>query len=530
MKKFLVTFLFISATISVLGQTDLIPKVVKTTLGTYVGYANNAGELVIPAQYKEASPFYNGLARVKNDEGLYGFINKNGEEVIPFKFSQANDFYRNTVFGEIKAVGLSFVTEMITEEYKKKTNLSFEYNRGQSLTSTRKVGRSNIINTKGEYMVPFDFEGEATIEGDFVMIYFSKDKKSFSALIDEEHNVVFGPVPGGIHVAENYIIVTYGNAEEINGQYNSLSELYDLEGNRILGVEKRYSQITFGSGNPKFLTVNRKILLGDKVISKTGLIDQQGNEIIQTLFERIVWESDLKLFRVLIESNKYIDNEDLDVYFYANEKGECVEKENVPCPAPPPAGFDYEAFISKGHKIVKDINETAEIPWLYHDSKSKVTTANNSTETEIDKNNSSTGEGQVFIDMNGIWVQSPPPPSNGKIFKIDKIQKNAICGDYKNLAGTQVFEAKLKCIHASEDGYIFYLDYYNRPSWSKGKHYLHVIKKEKKGKIKYKITVFNDFFDTSFEQQKLAYYRYVQTAKLGQKGYNSSWWFWSVYK
>ena len=529
MKNLFVVFLIVSSTISVSGQIDLIPKVVVTTLGTYVGYSNNSGEMVIPAQFKEAHPFYNGLARVKNDEELYGFINKKGEVVIPFKFREANDFYRNTGYGEKKPVDLNFITVTTTEEYQKKSNLGEVYYREQSSTSTRKIGRSGIINTKGEYVVPLVFQGESRIEGDFALIRFTKDKESFSALINEEGKVAFGPVPGNIHVAENNIIVTYLNADEINGQPNYLSVLYDLEGNRILGVEKRYGLIS-ESGNPQFLDVNRNILQGDEVISKNGLIDLQGNEIIQTLYKRIRWESDIKLFRVLIESNKYDDTGESDVFFYANEKGECVAKESVPCPAPPPAGFNYESYISKGHKIVKDINETTQIPWLIKASSTMVTVKNSTGDNKSSaENNTNKGEGPIFTDMNGIWVQSPPPAQGGYIFKINKIQKNALCGDYKYVSETLKFEAKLKCIHANETGYVFYIEFYNRPSFAKGERYLHVFKKVKKGRTTYKIAVFNGFVDTSFEQQKLMYNKYVQTAELRNKGYNSSWWFWSFY-
>lgn len=526
MKTLLATFLFASTIISVCGQTVLTPKKIVTTIGEYYGYANSSGEMIIPAQFKEAQLFYNGLARVKNDKDLYGFINETGEVVIPFKYNFADDFYWSNNFGKKKEVGLSQVAILVTEEVKKKHNLGEVYYNGQSSTTTRKVRRKGIINLKGEYVVPLNFEGDAKVEGDFAKIQFSKNRESFSALLDAEGNVRFGPVPGGIDVTENNIIVIYNNAAKINGSLNFASELYDLDGNRLFGVEKRYGLMN-ESANPKFLDVERVISKGDEVIYKYGLIDIRGNEIIKTLYERIIWENDLKLFRVIIKSDEYNDNGELGVFFYANEKGECIAKGNVPCPAPPPAGFDYEAYVSEGHSIVKNLNATAEIPWLNDSDKLQ---ANASTPNTVKEDGVNAGVGPIFSEMNGTWVETPVPAQNGTIFKINKIQKNAVCGDYKRFAGTQISEAKLKCIHADETGFVFHLEFYNRPSYARGQEYLHVSKKVKKEKVTYKCVVFNGLIDKSFEQQKILYHKYVQTAELGRKGYNSSWWFWSVYK
>ncbi len=526
MKPFLLTFLIISTIITSQGQTPLTPQKTVTSIGEYYGYANSSGELIIPPKYKAAYPFNNGLARVMNDKNQYGFINEKAEVVIPFQFSQANDFYRNTAYGTIKPVGLSFVTTAVTEKYKKEPNLDEVYYKSQSNTASRNVNRSGIINTKGLYVVPLDFKGKSRIEGNFAMIRFTENKKHFSALINEKGELAFGPVEGNIHVGENNIMVTYNNANEINENTYGLSALYDLDGNQLIDTRQGYGGI-METTNPNFLNVYRHVLIAGKVSSKMGIIDLRGKEIIQTLYKHIRWDENLKAFRVLIESDEHDHKGERDIYFYANEKGQCIEIENVPCPATPPAEFDYEAYISKGPKITKDLNATAEIPWLKEANAN--TLAIDEENKQPVKGNANTGEGPVFADMNGIWVQSPPPAQKGAVFKINKIQNKAFCGDYKKFAGTQKLEGKLKCVHANETGYIFYIDFYNRPSWSKGDQYLHVIKKEKKGRISYKIAVLDGLIDTSFEQQKLMYNKYVQTAELANKGYNSNWWFWSVY-
>jgi hypothetical protein len=61
------------------------------------GYANRQGKLVIPAKYKWAQPFSEGLASVSNGQFFAqsyptGYINTSGKLVIGMKFETANEF------------------------------------------------------------------------------------------------------------------------------------------------------------------------------------------------------------------------------------------------------------------------------------------------------------------------------------------------------------------------------------------------------------------------------------------------------
>jgi hypothetical protein len=57
------------------------------------GYMNMAGKIAIPAQYKNAHDFHEGLAAVENDNEYWGFIDKTGKSVIDFPFSkEPSDF------------------------------------------------------------------------------------------------------------------------------------------------------------------------------------------------------------------------------------------------------------------------------------------------------------------------------------------------------------------------------------------------------------------------------------------------------
>ena len=58
--------------------------------GTGYGYINSKGTIIVPPIYEEASPFFNGLARVKSN-GKYGYIGKTGEIVLPCIYDSADE-------------------------------------------------------------------------------------------------------------------------------------------------------------------------------------------------------------------------------------------------------------------------------------------------------------------------------------------------------------------------------------------------------------------------------------------------------
>lgn len=58
------------------------------------GYVDENMNVVIPLRYKAARPFYEGLAAVADEDGLWGFINRQGEQVVKPQFQEVEPFYR----------------------------------------------------------------------------------------------------------------------------------------------------------------------------------------------------------------------------------------------------------------------------------------------------------------------------------------------------------------------------------------------------------------------------------------------------
>ena len=87
------------------------------------GYLNMKGEVVIEAQYTQASPFNEGLAAVRMAE-KEGYINIHGEIVIPFKYTRARTFENGSAFvsiGKNKSALINTKGEILWGPYKQKS-------------------------------------------------------------------------------------------------------------------------------------------------------------------------------------------------------------------------------------------------------------------------------------------------------------------------------------------------------------------------------------------------------------------------
>ena len=68
---------------------DFSEGLAKVKIAGKIGFIDQTGKLVIPAQFVDAEPFSNGMS-VVNIKGKYGFIDKTGKLVIPAKFDEVN--------------------------------------------------------------------------------------------------------------------------------------------------------------------------------------------------------------------------------------------------------------------------------------------------------------------------------------------------------------------------------------------------------------------------------------------------------
>ncbi len=156
-----------------IGELSEGRRIVKK--GNLYGFINERHQTVIEPIYAQVSGFSEGLACVKNEEGLWGFVDLSGELVIPFTFEEANDFScgralvkTDGLYGYIDTAGTLVIPATLEEAY------SFFDDRA----CVRMGERYGYLNPAGEMAIPatyelaFDFcEGGAVVnDGSYGLI------------------------------------------------------------------------------------------------------------------------------------------------------------------------------------------------------------------------------------------------------------------------------------------------------------------------------------------------------------------------
>jgi len=146
---------------------DGLRLVMKNTLFGYIDVQNKT---VITPSYPQAEPFGEGVACVKNEEGLWGFIDRAGNTVIPFTYELANSFSdslalvkQDGLYGYINAQN-ELMVPCIYEE---------AYPFSEGLACVKADGLYGYIDNSGSFIIApqfslaFDFaEGGAVVKTD----------------------------------------------------------------------------------------------------------------------------------------------------------------------------------------------------------------------------------------------------------------------------------------------------------------------------------------------------------------------------
>ncbi len=142
------------------------------------GFIDTSGKEVIPFIYtSKPSPFHSGLARVSNKEGKSGFINRKGELVIPAIYSFASNFHKGIgLVGKTGFPGTFVVLDTLGVEKAFPCFCSPDMGHyfGQNYTNyfplntlhdfvesgfltVRKNGQSAVFDKQGQQILPFEY-------------------------------------------------------------------------------------------------------------------------------------------------------------------------------------------------------------------------------------------------------------------------------------------------------------------------------------------------------------------------------------
>lgn len=255
-------FLLRSSALPFKPDTSLIP----VSDGEHWGYINKEGHYIINPQFKDATWFNNGLARVQNEEGKFGFIDKKGNFKIPAQYNQA------TIFNE----GLAFVVEEggYPTCIDKDGDIVFEFSMAEGVGCFQEgLAPFYVLNDKNEAKWGFvDKKGNVAINPQFSVAYnfsnglaaVANDKEKYG-FIDKDGLYVINP-------QFDYV----GNFRE-NGMAAFKS------GDKWGYLDKKGKYVI----NPQF--DDSRAFFDEKALvcqnNKYGFINQKGNFIINPQFE-----------------------------------------------------------------------------------------------------------------------------------------------------------------------------------------------------------------------------------------------------
>lgn len=228
------------------------------------GFLDKKGNVVIPAKFKNASLFCNGLAAVVGDNGKCGYINKKGDVVIACQFEGGRPFFtpnravvkEGQIFGVIDRKGNYVIKPQFYHMREDGDNYQ---------VSTKNYGDEGLCNSNGEIIITPQFSwlspfenadlASATLSGQKKMGYINKKglftiKPQFDfagpfladyavvrvdekyGLIDTDGNYLIKPeleeVPRFFFITErDQIDGQYSTAARVDNQYLNTDELVD---------------------------------------------------------------------------------------------------------------------------------------------------------------------------------------------------------------------------------------------------------------------------------------------------------------
>lgn len=274
--------------------------------GEKVGYINENGDMVIPAQYKKAYFFSGGMAKVLTFDNHLQFINRKGEVVntLPENL-YCDDYFQNgyiryyqSAMGRMSDCGLwdSNFKDVIPFGYLRVGNMSKE-----GLVATG-VG---YFNKNGERVLTFNADTFDIYNG---IIYDYGDFRDGAAVIHlqcHKNNLIYS-ITGAINTKGEWVVDTmYYDLKSVGGDLiaypdtTGLWGLMDTQGNKV--TEPVFNEVgEFGDGN----------LLPVRNNNGWGYVDHTGTIKIEPIYaycepfhEGVAWVSPEQNYYSLIDTS-----------------------------------------------------------------------------------------------------------------------------------------------------------------------------------------------------------------------------------
>lgn len=153
-------------------------KLLSYSEGSYSGYIDRNGNVVIPIEYSVAQPFSEGLASVMDEDGHRWVINEEGEVVISCEWSVVGDFHDGLAFvmDASKNVGFIDKTGLIVIPCQWKVVDVFS----EGLAAVQdENGNYGYINKTGQLVIPYQYKDAKPFQNGLAIVQISDNEWTF---------------------------------------------------------------------------------------------------------------------------------------------------------------------------------------------------------------------------------------------------------------------------------------------------------------------------------------------------------------
>lgn len=272
--------------------------------GTYQGFMNYDGEVIIPAIYDQVSMFKEGLSAVSKN-GKFGFITKDNQVVIDFIYDDATDFEEgrsvvenNELFGMINRTGEEVIAIAFEDLgtiadgliYGLKDSLYAFYDiYGFQRIPERFDEAYNFINGEALVIVN-DNEALIDIYGSYVVPPGSASLKRFNdSLFIAEEDDLYGIIKSNFEVVLPYEYDEIGVLSDNRALVIKDGLVGYINENATIVIEPAFEEfpniLAFGSFKTGYAKVRKK--------DRYGIIDPKGKPVVPIIFDEIGQYGDL---------------------------------------------------------------------------------------------------------------------------------------------------------------------------------------------------------------------------------------------
>lgn len=263
------------------GVGETLAAVPDINMGLY-GYYNTEGQLIIPRKYKEAYPFCNGKAIVRDNEG-YKLIDRFGTVLTAFS-PNVKDTHISNAMGELYILKNANDKYYAVGKAGKGIILKADGNIGE--IELMKSGDIRIYNEKNDEYCLYDSNGKMIFSNNGI-IYYYEDADVYAGWVyfsgAEGHYYIY--TRQGIKIAETghmgYGIIGNGLLYVINENAGS-TDIYDNKGNKLWEIPERCMGVRADNGVLFVTDINNNSMaytyMGDKLLPSPQKVDNKENE------------------------------------------------------------------------------------------------------------------------------------------------------------------------------------------------------------------------------------------------------------